>query len=264
MFHVTALFRAPTAEEVRRALATLSLTSAQAIDKKLLKKRYLELVKKNHPDTGGDAEKMKSISTAYQTLRSVTRMPDPQEKPSQAAPFQHQRRERQPQDSIFTDRGMPADWINAEMLHRMARESSFPRSSGHPMSSFMRNSYDPHFRPFSFQSAFGNIIRAYVFMALIAYLVLLLLERMVEMQTQSPPTNTRLSRLSDAGDAYQKRVEIMQNRNRAKQTDRPNNNYFTIRKEEKAAEKIHHKHAAYQKIPSSVRGVDYYYPIKER
>lgn len=35
----------------------------------IIKKKYKEMVKKNHPDLGGDEKKFKSIKEAYETIQ---------------------------------------------------------------------------------------------------------------------------------------------------------------------------------------------------
>lgn len=49
------------------------MSYSSAIDAKLLKSKYRELVKSNHPDTGGDAAKMAQITVAYERLANLTK-----------------------------------------------------------------------------------------------------------------------------------------------------------------------------------------------
>jgi len=53
-------------EEIDRALNILALP--KLISKEDIKKQYRYLAKKNHPDTGGDAEKMEQLNYAYKLL----------------------------------------------------------------------------------------------------------------------------------------------------------------------------------------------------
>lgn len=49
------------------------MSYSSALDAKALKSRYFELVKSNHPDTGGDASKMAQITVAYERLANMTK-----------------------------------------------------------------------------------------------------------------------------------------------------------------------------------------------
>ena len=53
-------------EEIDNALNILALP--KLISKEDIKKQYRYLAKKNHPDTGGDAEKMEQLNYAYKLL----------------------------------------------------------------------------------------------------------------------------------------------------------------------------------------------------
>jgi len=53
-------------DEIEKALETLVLPTL--IKKEDIKKQYHFLAKKNHPDTGGDSEKMEQINIAYKVL----------------------------------------------------------------------------------------------------------------------------------------------------------------------------------------------------
>ena len=73
MFRYCNLWCVPiSAEDISRALRQLGVTIEQSNDAQRLKKIYLDLVRQNHPDTGGDQEKMKNITSAYELLRSLT------------------------------------------------------------------------------------------------------------------------------------------------------------------------------------------------
>jgi len=52
--------------EMQKALDTLALP--RLITREDVKNQYRFLAKKNHPDLGGDAEKMEQINAAYQLL----------------------------------------------------------------------------------------------------------------------------------------------------------------------------------------------------
>ena len=41
-------------------------------DTKAFKKKYLDLVRKNHPDRGGSEDKMKDITTAFELLSNLS------------------------------------------------------------------------------------------------------------------------------------------------------------------------------------------------
>lgn len=62
--------RRPTFLEVNEALDVLGVTIDE--DAKSLKKKYRELVKKNHPDAGGDAAVMSKVTVAYDRLSTLT------------------------------------------------------------------------------------------------------------------------------------------------------------------------------------------------
>jgi DnaJ-class molecular chaperone len=53
-------------EEIDDALNILALP--KLISREDIKKQYRYLAKKNHPDTGGDAEKMEQLNYAYKLL----------------------------------------------------------------------------------------------------------------------------------------------------------------------------------------------------
>ncbi len=53
-------------DEIDNALNILALP--KLISKEDIKKQYRYLAKKNHPDTGGDAEKMEQLNYAYKLL----------------------------------------------------------------------------------------------------------------------------------------------------------------------------------------------------
>ena len=53
-------------EEIEKALELLSLP--KLISKSDIKKQYHFLAKKNHPDVGGDIEKMEQLNHAYRLL----------------------------------------------------------------------------------------------------------------------------------------------------------------------------------------------------
>jgi len=74
MFRRCVLFFAlpPSPSEITKALGTLGVTMDTVADEKMLKKAYRELVKKHHPDTGGDAEKIKSINLAHDLLLGLS------------------------------------------------------------------------------------------------------------------------------------------------------------------------------------------------
>lgn len=54
--------------EVFEALETLGFNKYESIDDTILKKRYRQLSKKNHPDLGGNPENFKKISEAKEVL----------------------------------------------------------------------------------------------------------------------------------------------------------------------------------------------------
>jgi len=54
-------------EEIKEALEVLEI--APFVTFKEIKKRYLELSKKYHPDLCGDEEKMAQINKAYETVK---------------------------------------------------------------------------------------------------------------------------------------------------------------------------------------------------
>ena len=53
-------------EEIEKALEILSLP--KMISREDIKKQYRFLAKKNHPDKGGDVEKMEQLNYAYRLL----------------------------------------------------------------------------------------------------------------------------------------------------------------------------------------------------
>jgi len=55
-------------EEIKKALEILGLPVL--ITKADIKKRYISLAKKYHPDKGGDTKKMEEINWAYRLLNS--------------------------------------------------------------------------------------------------------------------------------------------------------------------------------------------------
>jgi len=55
-------------EEITKALETLKLPTL--ITRADIKRQYHHEAKKNHPDLGGDAQKMEEISSAYKLLMS--------------------------------------------------------------------------------------------------------------------------------------------------------------------------------------------------
>ena len=59
------MMNSPT-EEIEKALEILSLP--KMISREDIKKQYRFLAKKNHPDKGGDAEKMEQLNYAYRLL----------------------------------------------------------------------------------------------------------------------------------------------------------------------------------------------------
>lgn len=75
--------RRPTASEVQAALRTLNVTLE--MDTASWKGKYHTLVKKYHPDAGGDADHMTRVTVAYDTLIQLT----PREKESYASLFHH-------------------------------------------------------------------------------------------------------------------------------------------------------------------------------
>lgn len=62
--------RRPTFQEVAEALDVLGVGIDD--DPKAVKKKYRELVKKNHPDAGGDAATMARVTVAYDRLSTLT------------------------------------------------------------------------------------------------------------------------------------------------------------------------------------------------
>lgn len=61
-----------TYSEITAALNTLGVTINDIKDTKGFKKKYLDLVRTNHPDRGGSEEKMKDITTAFELLSNLT------------------------------------------------------------------------------------------------------------------------------------------------------------------------------------------------
>lgn len=61
----------PTFSEVSEALDVLGVDIK--VEQKDLKKKYRELVKKHHPDAGGDEKTMSKITVAYERLSSLTK-----------------------------------------------------------------------------------------------------------------------------------------------------------------------------------------------
>lgn len=62
--------RRPTFTEIAEALQVLEVSID--VDPKALKKRYRELVKKNHPDAGGEEATMARVTVAYERLSELT------------------------------------------------------------------------------------------------------------------------------------------------------------------------------------------------
>ncbi len=62
----------PTHIEITAALATLNISIVDVSDTKEFKKKYLALVRQHHPDRGGNEEKMKDLTTAYDLLSSLS------------------------------------------------------------------------------------------------------------------------------------------------------------------------------------------------
>lgn len=65
------LGRPPTYQEVSEALTVLGVSIDE--DPKKLKRVYRDLVKKNHPDAGGDAKKMALITVCYDRLEGMSK-----------------------------------------------------------------------------------------------------------------------------------------------------------------------------------------------
>lgn len=62
--------RPPTFAEIAEALKVMDVNINMS--EKELKKRYHQLVKKHHPDTGGDEKQMAKIAVAYETLTKLS------------------------------------------------------------------------------------------------------------------------------------------------------------------------------------------------
>ena len=60
--------RVYTTRELNIALSHMGLTMTDASDAKMLKKKYHDLVRRNHPDAGGDERTMKDVINAFQVL----------------------------------------------------------------------------------------------------------------------------------------------------------------------------------------------------
>ena len=65
-------FARPSHSDITAALSQMSVSMADVQDAKGFRKTYLDLVRKHHPDTGGNIERMKSITTAHDLLMSLT------------------------------------------------------------------------------------------------------------------------------------------------------------------------------------------------
>ncbi|GET86087.1 hypothetical protein, conserved [Leishmania tarentolae] len=63
--------RRPTFTEIAEALQVLEVSID--VDPKALKKRYRELVRRNHPDAGGEEATMARVTVAYQRLSELTK-----------------------------------------------------------------------------------------------------------------------------------------------------------------------------------------------
>ena len=278
MFYATRLFLYPT-REIKKALSILSISESDAMDKKALKKRYLVLVKKYHPDTGGDAEKMKDVTTAYETLRQASPSQLRSDSSSESeSPFQqaHHRHSSPPRESVFNDRQMPEEWIEFERMRRAARENPFAHNFGAPPTSeFMRQQQEMMMRQFSFRHAFRRSMFVYFVMTLLAFMFMRILERVDQSASTYSVNNQHVSKINEAHDTYKRRIEIIEKRKRAKENE--NNDFFVVREPEHENEYAprpmhtsqrdkspHMATASVQKIPSSIRGVNYFYPIEGR
>ena len=270
LFGTRALYFSPS-RDVTSALATLGISASDASDKKALKKRYLELVKKHHPDTGGDAEKMKNISTAYELLRNLSPSQLRSDRREKSTTRQYPAYSQQPQHpNIFNERQMPEAWVEFERMRRNARENPFMSGfPAHSTSEFMRQQQEQMYRQFSFRHAFQRSMFAYFVMTLIAFSFMRLLERL---EVQEPSQNHHIGRLNEVHDTFKRRIEVIENKRRTKDQDK--NNFFVLREapnEEKSSRRGVHvstrqdkSHVAtknVQKVPSSIRGVNYYYPV---
>ena len=71
MFRCTSL-RFATTREINIALSHMGMTLTDASDTKTLKKKYHDLVRRNHPDAGGDERKMRDVINAFKVLTEVT------------------------------------------------------------------------------------------------------------------------------------------------------------------------------------------------
>ena len=70
IFRSRFLFATPI--EIAAALRHMDLTHEQATEPTILKKRYLDLVIKYHPDSGGDAARLKEVVEGFTMLQGVT------------------------------------------------------------------------------------------------------------------------------------------------------------------------------------------------
>ena len=61
--------RVYTTREVNVALSHMGMTMTDASDAKTLKKKYHDLVRRNHPDAGGDELTMKEVINAFNVFR---------------------------------------------------------------------------------------------------------------------------------------------------------------------------------------------------
>lgn len=64
--------RRPTFQEITESMSALGIERVDIAEKEL-KGKYRELVKKNHPDAGGDEQVMARVTVAYERLAGLTR-----------------------------------------------------------------------------------------------------------------------------------------------------------------------------------------------
>ena len=72
MFRCCSRLFLATTREITVALSMMGLTMAEASDAKGLKEKYLDLVRRNHPDAGGDERRMKEVVRSFQVLSRIT------------------------------------------------------------------------------------------------------------------------------------------------------------------------------------------------
>ena len=114
IFRSRFLFATPI--EIAAALRHMDLTHEQATDPTILKKRYLDLVIKYHPDSGGDAARLKEVVNGFALLQGLA---TPIEMKTSFMHREESHVEQSPTEQLYGNR---CSWLQWDQLAPMGPE----------------------------------------------------------------------------------------------------------------------------------------------